>query len=83
LQPERGPVWVIRVGSGLSAFAGIADMNSSGKVAMGEIETNESKQMFFLNQDCAYPLDLESMLLAHSDKIPFSTIGQTRTSADV
>jgi len=47
LQPERGPVWVIRVGSGLSAFAGIADMNSSGKVAMGEIETNESKQMFF------------------------------------
>jgi hypothetical protein len=38
-----------------------------------EIETNESKQNDVLNQDCWCALDLESMLLAHSDKIPFST----------
>src|SRR5262245_16639794 len=38
-----------------------------------EIETNESKHGL-LNQDCGYALDLESMLLAHSDKIPFSTV---------
>jgi hypothetical protein len=35
----KGLVWVIRVGSGLSAFGGIADMNSRGKVAMGQKET--------------------------------------------
>jgi hypothetical protein len=31
-----GQLWVIRVGSGLSAFGGIADINSWGKVAMGQ-----------------------------------------------
>jgi hypothetical protein len=30
---------VTHVGSGLSAFGGIADMNSSGKVAMGHLQT--------------------------------------------
>jgi hypothetical protein len=31
----KRPLWVVHVDSGLSAFGGIADMNSWGKVAMG------------------------------------------------
>ena len=37
---SRESGWVIHVGSGLSAFGGIADMNSWGKVAMGHEATS-------------------------------------------